>query len=123
MVCANAIWQTWVKPTEARTDVNSLFQHVSILRPNETGKFASKPGFRQMHDVIHHDIWASMLDCWRLEAISQNPEWTSLCTFADSKLSWDLIVEMSEAIVSKYVANMQSTSKARKKTYNGERDK
>ena len=46
MACADAIWQTWVQPTEVRTDVNSLFQHVGILRPNETGKFALKPGFR-----------------------------------------------------------------------------
>ena len=33
--------------------------------------------------------------------MSQNPEWTSLCAFADSKPLWDLIVEMSEAMVSK----------------------
>ena len=69
-----------------------------------------------MHDVVHHDIWASMLDCWWLEAKARGSNWASLEDFARSKPSWDLIVEMSESIVEKYVATTPIISKARNKT-------
>ena len=69
-----------------------------------------------MHDAIHHDIWASMLDCWWLEAKVRDSNWASLKDFARSKPSWDLIVEMSESIVEKYVATTPVISKARNKT-------
>jgi len=61
------------------------------LCPDETGKFATKPGFRRVHDVIHHDLWALMLDCWQLEAKLQNPAWTTLEAFVAAEPSWDLI--------------------------------
>jgi hypothetical protein len=64
MACADAIWRTWVQTPKSRTNENSLYQHVGILRPEDTGKFGTKPGFRQVHDIVHHDIWASILDCW-----------------------------------------------------------
>ncbi|OBZ77632.1 hypothetical protein A0H81_02890 [Grifola frondosa] len=113
IACADAFWRTWAQPKEARTDVNSLYEHVGILRPDETGKFVSNPGFRRVHDVIHHDAWGSMLDCWRLEAEARNPEWTSLKIFSESKPSWDLITEMSESIVTKYVATTPKLSDLR----------
>lgn len=115
MAAADAIWRIYLQPPESRTDPNSLYQHVGVLRPKETGKIVSKPGFRRVHDVIHHDIWASMLDCWKIEVKSRNPLWTSLEQFAKSKPSWDVIVQISEAIVSKYVATVPSISKTRKK--------
>ena len=74
-----------------------------------------------MHDTIHHDIWASMLDCWWLEAKVQDSNWASLEDFARLKPSWYLIVEMSESIVEKHVATTP-VSKARNKT-GKERDK
>ncbi|KAG1836769.1 hypothetical protein DFJ58DRAFT_719021 [Suillus subalutaceus] len=105
MVCADALWHTWIQPQAGRMDVNSLWQHVGVLRPRETGKFASKPGFRRMHDVLHHDLWASILDCWLVEAQTRNSTWDSLEVFAKCAPSWELIVEMSESIVNKFVAN------------------
>jgi hypothetical protein len=57
-----------VQSKDSQIDENNLFQHVGILRPDDTGKCGTNLGFCQMHDVIHHDIWASMLDCWWLEA-------------------------------------------------------
>lgn len=56
MACADVFWRTWVKPKEARMDENSIFEHVGVLRPDNTGKFVSNPGFRCVHDVIHHDL-------------------------------------------------------------------
>lgn len=115
MACADAIWRTWVQSTVARTDPNSLFHHVGVLRSRETKKFASKPGFRMMHQVIQHDIWASMLDCWLLEAQSQNGQWTTLDNFGESKPSWDQVMAMSYAIVEKYVASTEQLSEVRRK--------
>ncbi|TFK60261.1 hypothetical protein BDN72DRAFT_940533 [Pluteus cervinus] len=122
MACADAIWRTYIKPQDHRLDLNSMFSHIGILRPNETYKIGSKPTFRQLHDVIHHDIWASILDCWRLEAQERNPEWTSITKFAESEsATWEAIVEMSESIVSKYVARTPSLKDLRRKT-ESERD-
>ncbi|KAG1754911.1 uncharacterized protein EDB91DRAFT_1043064 [Suillus paluster] len=70
MACADTLWHTYIQPKEGCEDENSLYQHIGILRPDETGKMVSKPGFRRVHDVVHHDFWASMLNCWRLEAES-----------------------------------------------------
>jgi hypothetical protein len=75
-----------------------------VLRPDDTGKFSTKPGFRRVHDVIHHDLWASMLDCWAVEAQKRDPSWTSLKAFGNANPSWDLIVDMSESIIETYVA-------------------
>ncbi|KAG2126360.1 uncharacterized protein EDB93DRAFT_1097117 [Suillus bovinus] len=104
MACADALWRIYLQPKEGRDDENSLFQSVRYLRPDETKKMVTKPGFRHMHEVIHHDLQASMLDCWRLEAQSQNREWTTLELFTASKPSWDTIVSISHTIVEKYVA-------------------
>jgi hypothetical protein len=85
-------------------DNHSFFQHAATLRPKETGKFFAKPGYQQMHHLIQHDIWVSILDCWYLEAKEQNAEWDSLEKFAESNQEWELIVEMSHEIVQKHVA-------------------
>jgi hypothetical protein len=122
MACADAIWRTYIQPKEGRDDENSLYQHTAVLRPEETGKMVSKPGFRRVHDVIHHDIWASMLDCWRIEAESQNPEWSTLENFAVSEPKWDDVVAMSHTIVRKYVATTQGLDEARAQPSTG-RDK
>ena len=60
IACADMVWCTWVKPNETREDENSLYEHVGALWPDDTCKFASKPGFQWVHDVIHHDLyWAA----------------------------------------------------------------
>lgn len=64
-----------------------------------------------MHDVVHHELRASILKCWRTEASAQNM--TSLKAFTDSKLDWDLVVKMSEDIVRKYVATADGLSTSR----------
>ncbi|KAH7918224.1 hypothetical protein BV22DRAFT_1024936, partial [Leucogyrophana mollusca] len=113
IACADALWRTYLQPKEGRDDKNSLYQHVGLLRPDKTGKMISKPGFRRVHDVTHHDLWGSMLDCWRLEAQSRNCSLTTLELFGKSEPSWELIVEMSHTIVRKYVANSEGLDKAR----------
>jgi hypothetical protein len=81
MAFTDAFWRAWIKLNELRTDNNSLFHHIKVLREGETGKFVSNPTFRQMHDVIH-DLWASMLDWWPVEAQLMNLSWKTLKDFA-----------------------------------------
>ncbi|TFK20868.1 hypothetical protein FA15DRAFT_598960 [Coprinopsis marcescibilis] len=116
MAGVDTIWCAYILPDSSRHDENSLFQHVGTIRPNETGKFSSKtgPGFRRMHKVIQHDLWASMLNCWRLVVCEANTKWTSLELFAKSKPSWELIVQLSEEIVEKYVATTAGISGLRR---------
>lgn len=105
MACADAIWRTYLQSKEGRDDSNSMFQHVGILRPQETGQISTKPGFRRMHGIIHHDLHALILECWHLEAQLRQPvEWQTLEKFGKSEMEWDLLVEMSEVIVHMYVA-------------------
>jgi len=114
MACADALWRTHIQPKDGRDDEDSMFQHICILRPNESNIIGSKPGFRQMHDVIHHDLWAVMLDCWHMEVSTRNSQWTSLDKFAELDPKWDDIVEISMVIVSKYVAGGDMLRKARR---------
>ncbi|KAI9431078.1 hypothetical protein H4582DRAFT_2113548 [Lactarius indigo] len=100
------------------TDVNSAYQHVGILQPRETGLMTTKPGFCQMHDVVHHELRAVILECWRKESsqlVSADSESVSLKAFAEMKPDWDLIVKISEDIVRKYVATTEGLRQSRAK--------
>ncbi|KAJ3555101.1 hypothetical protein NP233_g12284 [Leucocoprinus birnbaumii] len=110
MVCADVIWHLWVLSMASCDDPNSLVNHVKVLHSGESKKFTSKPGFQMMHQVIQHDIWASMLDCWGLVVCSENTEWAMLEEFGASEPSWECIVELSHAIVKKYVASTERIS-------------
>lgn len=53
MACADAMWRIFIhKSTKA--DANNLMAHVSQIRPKETRKIETKPGFRSLHEVIQH---------------------------------------------------------------------
>ncbi|KAI9432901.1 hypothetical protein BJY52DRAFT_1198891 [Lactarius psammicola] len=116
MACVDALWRTYLQGKEGREDVNSTYQHVGILRPQETGLMTTKPGFRRMHDVVHHELRAVILECWRKESSAgMSTESTSLKAFADTKPDWELIVKMSEDIVHKYVATTEDLLRSRAK--------
>ncbi|KAH9028298.1 hypothetical protein EDB85DRAFT_1867916 [Lactarius pseudohatsudake] len=69
-----------------------------------------------MHDVVHHELRATILECWRIEVSALDPEnWTSLEAFAASKPDWDVVVKISEEIVRKYVATMEGLVESRTK--------
>ncbi|KAH9008730.1 hypothetical protein EDB85DRAFT_2078080 [Lactarius pseudohatsudake] len=105
MACVDVLWRTYLQVKEGREDVNSTYEHVGILRPRETGLMTMKPGFRRMHDVVHHELRAVILECWCKESsrlVSAASESASLKVFAETKPDWDLIVKISEDIVRKY---------------------
>jgi hypothetical protein len=114
MACVDALWRIYLQIKEGREDVNSTYQHVGILRPQETGLMTSKPGFRRMHDLVHHELRAAILECWRVEASSLlSADSASLEAFAETKPDWEQIEKMSEDIVHKYVATMEGLLQAR----------
>ena len=96
MACADAIWRIFIHPKRSQEDPTSLMGLVQQIRPKETGKIKSKPGFRRMHEVIQHVGSVSRLDMWRLAAQKVDSKYTSLEDFAKSKPTWEQIVEMSE---------------------------
>ena len=98
MACADAIWRIFIHPRRSQEDSTSLMSYVQQIRPKETGKIKSKPGFRRMHEVIQHVGLVSRLDMWRLAAQKIDSRYTSLEDFAKSKPTWEKIVEMSEEI-------------------------
>ncbi|KAF8151000.1 hypothetical protein B0H34DRAFT_665672 [Crassisporium funariophilum] len=104
MACADAMWRIFISKKESRneSDEHSLMKHVSILRPKETRKIETKPGFRRMHEVIQHVGTVSRLDCWRLEAKKRG--YTSLEAFAESRPSWDELKQCAETMTQTYVA-------------------
>lgn len=122
MACVDALFRTYLQPKEGRDDENSLHQHIGLLCPDETGKMTSKPGFRRMHEVVHHDLWALILDCWQLEAQKWDRASTTLELFSKAKPSWMQITQMSHAIIHKYVASSEGLDKVQQKPA-AERDK
>ncbi|KAJ7076755.1 hypothetical protein B0H15DRAFT_925103 [Mycena belliarum] len=107
MAAADAIWRIFIEPKIGCEDPTSLMHFVALLRPKETGKIGSDPGFRRMHEVIAHVGAALRLDAWRIEVLRRNPQWKSLQDFADSKPSFALITEISNYLASHYVAGAE----------------
>ncbi|THU91012.1 hypothetical protein K435DRAFT_863797 [Dendrothele bispora CBS 962.96] len=89
MAAADAVWRTFIEPSKSRneSDVFSLMVDVKILRPRETVKISTKPGFRQMHEVILHDR-------------------ISLNDFTTRKPSWALLRDVAAKIAVKYVTRL-----------------
>jgi hypothetical protein len=98
MACADAIWRVFIRLNTLTTDTNTLIEHVSQIRPKETGKIKTKPGFRRMHEVIQHIGIVSRLDVWRLAAVKANGA-ESLEDFAKSKPTWQQLEVMANEIM------------------------
>ncbi|KAH9911456.1 uncharacterized protein B0H18DRAFT_1128681 [Fomitopsis serialis] len=105
MACVDAIWKIFIYPKLARQDETSLMKQAAEIRPKETGKIGSKPGFRRMHEIVQHVGAVSRLDCWREEVSLRDPSFTSLDAWAKSAPSMDDIEEIANVLVKKYVAN------------------
>lgn len=113
MACADAIWKIFIWPKLARDDATSFLQQIAEIRPRETGKIASKPGFRRMHEAIQHVGAVSRLDCWRVEANKWGAHFDSLEQFAESKPSWAELDEMAEKIVRRYTIDENTLEELR----------
>ena len=95
MACADAIWRVFIRSNSSTLDTNTLMEHVSQIRPKETGKISSKPGFRRMHEVIQHVGIVSRLDVWRIAARKSNRANETLNDFAKSDPTWEQLEAMA----------------------------
>ena len=102
MAFADAIWRLFIHANGVRNDKNSLINHVGLIRPKETGKIETNPGFQRMHEVIQHVGIVSRLDCWRI--VAQRMAFTSLEDFVASNPSFESLKTMSEQLVVEFVA-------------------
>ncbi|KAF8167142.1 hypothetical protein B0H34DRAFT_812416, partial [Crassisporium funariophilum] len=111
MAAADAIWRVFIHPKKAKIDMgdNSLMSFVSQIRPKETGKIESNPGFRRLHEVIQHTGIVSRLDSWRVEIHKKTPEMNSLEDYARSKPSFEALQEMAITVSRAHVANRELT--------------
>lgn len=107
MACADALWKAYIEATKPSASGSphrhSIFEFCAILRPKQTRKLASKPGFRLQHNLINHVLTASILQCWTIEVearfgVKDLEEWMATSpSVAD-------IMAISETIAKKYVA-------------------
>ncbi len=77
--------------------------YVAQIRPKETGKIGSKPGFRRMHEVIQHVGIASRLDCWSAEATKRR--FGTLEDWARSEPTWEEITAVASHLCLVYTAD------------------
>ncbi|KAF8589050.1 hypothetical protein K439DRAFT_1333647 [Ramaria rubella] len=119
MATEESLQQTYIQPGGAWAGMDSIYEHIGILRPREAGLFVSAkgPGYllvlfsiilhysTHMHTFIHHETAASILDCWRIHVTCRNGAHRSLKDFAESKPTWETIVEISEAITHGNIAS------------------
>ena len=94
MACADAIWWSFIYNKGKTPDPNDLITHISQIRPKETRKIKTKPGFRRMHECVQHVGIVSRLDVWRLAANTRFPGVETLEDFSKLELKWDVLQEM-----------------------------
>jgi hypothetical protein len=111
MAAADAIWRVFIHPNKTRTDMgeNSLMSFVSQIRPKETGKIESNPGFRRMHEVIQHVGIVLRLDSWRVEINKTAPAIQSLEDYAQSKPSFEDLQRMAFVVTKAHVGTQELT--------------
>ena len=56
-----------------------------------------------MHKLIHQCGSARMLDCWHVEVIKHNPTCKDLDEYAQTKPTWEDLVEISIYLASNYI--------------------
>ena len=119
MAAADTIHRVLIKPLLARLDPNSVMRHVAILRPRETGKIVSSPGFRRMHQVIQYDGIARRLDALGTEIRQRNPNLASLDAYAKTEPKLEELKVLANHIAIKYVAKSTKLEKLRSPSATG----
>jgi hypothetical protein len=95
MACADAIWCILINNKAKQRDPNDLLAHISQIRPKETRKMETKPGFRWMHEVIQNTGIVLRLEVWRIMAKDRFRGVTTLEDFAKQEPKWEILQEMA----------------------------
>lgn len=113
MACADAIWRIFIQPKSAGDDPNSLLEQVGQIRPKETGKTKTSPGFRRMHEIIQHVGICLRLESW-VARVKQDG-FTSLEDWAEKKRpDLEELIALSEELARTFVGSAQGIAKARR---------
>ncbi|KAF7971227.1 hypothetical protein HWV62_21640 [Athelia sp. TMB] len=87
--------------------------YVSVMRPKETIKIETKPGFRHIHEIIEHVGIVTRLECWRLYFARQDSRFATLEDLAESKPQWEELERMAVRLVQEEVASFNTFSDLR----------
>ncbi|KAK7047080.1 hypothetical protein VNI00_006740 [Paramarasmius palmivorus] len=105
MACADAIWRIYLKSSDGVEDPMTLENLVRQIRPEETGKIKSNPGFRRMHEVIQHVGAVERLDCWRV-LVKKHTKYNTLAEFAASDPSFEDLHNLAAILAKDYVCKI-----------------
>ncbi|KAJ3768390.1 hypothetical protein FB446DRAFT_792318 [Lentinula raphanica] len=116
MACADAVWHTHIESAKSRQNADDFSLMNEKLRPRETRKIQSKPGFRTMHDIIQQIGSVTRLDIWRIEVGKLDPSFTSLEKWAESKPTLESIWTIATHLAKEYVASGDKVADMREKS-------
>lgn len=102
MACADSLHRMYIEPSNLRADPNGLYQQACKIRPLDSGRIGTKPGFRLMHELILQCTTARMVDIFRVE-VGNRHLGDSLAGFAATKPQWEDIVKLSIDIATTYL--------------------
>jgi hypothetical protein len=113
MACADAIWRIFIHPKAAKEDPNCLLEQVGQIRPKETGKVKTSPGFRRMHEVIQHVGICMRLESWLVKAKARDgvttlEEWAKKTT-----PTMEDLVALSQELARDFVSSPSEMSRLR----------
>lgn len=103
MACADTIWRMLIQDRRMHDDETSFMKHAATLRPRETGKILSNPGFRRMHQLITHDGICRRLNCWEVEIQKRFGSDMTLEGFAKKKPTFAQLKDLASHIAMTYV--------------------
>ncbi|KAH6879605.1 hypothetical protein BKA70DRAFT_1127264 [Coprinopsis sp. MPI-PUGE-AT-0042] len=104
MACADAIWRMFILPKAARDDTTCVIDQIGLLRPKETGKIKTSPGFRRMHESIQHTGKCLRLETWN-EHVKKKFGYGSLEEWAAQKPRLEQIIEISKELARDHVGS------------------
>ena len=104
MAAADALWRMYIAPKDLHSDKTGLYHQACRIRPHDSGRLTTKPGFRLVHEVMHQCGYARMLDVWRVALQQQQPaSLLSLEDFASTNPSWEDLINLSLSLATDYV--------------------
>jgi hypothetical protein len=99
MAAVDAIWRMHIRDKDMRENSGGTFKLFHTLRPKDSSKLATNPGYRMLNDGFQHLIKTHLLVCWEhVTGLSD------LTAFAKTKPKWDDIEGKAREILHKYVA-------------------
>ncbi|KAF8546024.1 hypothetical protein OG21DRAFT_1479726 [Imleria badia] len=114
MAAMDAIWHAFLHLVALRGDETYLLRNIAILRPMDIGHYQSKPGFRQMHQLITYSGICQWLNCWLKEVVKIDPRIQSLEAFAATEPTFAQLKEIADILAQNYIAT-HTVIKARRK--------